>query len=384
MGIGYRFVADRCRIAVLVLGFIGAIFVFKYAGRRASIMEVGAFFYLIAFVAAVRFLSMLADNYKLPVSARSYLLFLFLVTLVSAVAVVVLPEKSGVTRLPALSGWLRRLLSGEFPYGIAQNPSAFPALFLIALPFYWLGNLGLLEVVGILIFGLSLLSFEGRTSRIAWMQLLVLLLLPTTYYEIVTRSELFFNMSMILALLIMANNQLDLRKLDFKFIGVAILMGLALSTRSVVGLVYVIFVAYSFRRGKFRNVLLFSVVVMIVFCLTLIPFVAWNFRVFMSHGPFAIQFSYVSTWTIIGAILLALIVGVLARSLTDVVYYSGLLLFGIVSVAFAADVADIGLYSAVFRNGFDVGYFIFCVPFLVSVLGTSQHCGNSISSKQLP
>ncbi len=376
-------VPERTVVAAGILGLIGSIFVFKYAGRYASIMEIGALLYFVVFISAIRFLVFVQEKRKLRVTPTTYLIILLSISAAAMVAVIVLPEKSGVSRLPALSAWLHRFLNGEFPYQDPSNPSGFPVLFFLALPFYYLGNLGFIEALGILVFGLAILKLGRPGAQTASTQLIVLLLLPTTYYEIVTRSELFFNMSIILALIIIARDLLDVRKVDIRFIGLAVLFGLALSTRSVVGLVYAMFVAFRFGKENVRNGFLFSLMVIGVFGLTLVPFMVWDLHAFRAHGPLAIQLAYVSTGTILGAIVLAVLLGLAAKNVEDVLYYSGIVLFGIVLLAFVTRAAEVGFQVAVFKHGFDIGYFIFSVPFLVSVLRIEPQIGNPAVSRHL-
>ncbi len=286
------------------------------------------------------------------------------------------PEKTGVTRFPALLGWLHHFLEGKFPYGISSNPSAFPSLFFLAIPFYYLGNLGLLEVSGILIFGLIAMRIHKRSPNTALLILVILMLLPTTYYEVLTRSELFFNMSLVLAIVTLADEHLDSAKVNPEFFTLAVLLGLGLSTRSVVGVIYTVFVVFKFRNGAIKNGLLFSMTVMATFCLTIVPFMIWNMPAFLSHGPFGVQFAYVSGWTIVVALAASIIFGLVAKNLLDVIYYSGIVLFGLVSFAFAVRLGEVGFSAAIFKNEFDVGYFIFCVPFFLTILGTDTFAGS--------
>ncbi|UCD93668.1 MAG: hypothetical protein JSU69_07810, partial [Candidatus Zixiibacteriota bacterium] len=54
------------------------------------------------------------------------------------------PATIAVGRFPALRDWIEKLLDGEFPYLSGVRPSGFPFLFMIAMPFYFIGDLGLL------------------------------------------------------------------------------------------------------------------------------------------------------------------------------------------------------------------------------------------------
>lgn len=356
-------------VAGVVLGFVGSIFIFKYGARHSALLGLTAVLYLPVFLLAVGWISGHRTKIRSDISRKTNLYLLALVTLISAVLVMTLPEKSDVSRLAAISGWLKNFLDGHFPYGISVNPSPLPVLFFLALPFYLVGNPGLLEVAGVLFLGIAVLRMNRDDTRRASAQLLTLLLLPSTYYELVTRSELFFNVSLVILVLMLADEAVMPGKTDLKFFGIAVAMGLALSTRTVVGLAYASFVVFKFRSGNFKNGLRFSFVVMLTFCLTFVPFIIWNFHEFVLDGPFAVQFGYVSFPVMMVSLGMAAIVGFVSEGIEEVFYLSGLLVFGLVLWAFIQRSVLIGLADAFFGSRFDVGYFILCVPYLVLSIG---------------
>lgn len=250
-----------------------------------------------------------------------------------------------------------------------MNPSPLPVLFFLALPFYLIGNLGFLEVAGILFLGAAALKMDRADSRRASVQLVTLLLLPSTYYELITRSELLFNISLVVLVLLLADETVVTGETDLKFFAIAVVMGLILSTRTVVGLAYASFVVFKFRKGNFSSAVLFSLLVISTFCLTLAPFMIWNFREFVLDGPFAVQFGYVSLPVMIFSLALAVIIGFVSESIEGLFYLSGLLIFALVLWAFVGRAIQVGFADAVFGSRFDVGYFILCVPYLILSIG---------------
>ena len=105
----------RNYIAGIVLSFVGSIFILKYGGRHSTLLGAFAVIYLPLFLLAVRWMSMNAAKLSVEFNGKTYRYFLACLTLIAAVLVMILPEKSDVSRLAAISGWLKTLLGGHFP-----------------------------------------------------------------------------------------------------------------------------------------------------------------------------------------------------------------------------------------------------------------------------
>ena len=370
----FNWYPNRNGMIILLLGLINSLFILKYSVRLGTNYALLAPVYLISFVTVMLIAQRVGFHNTRFFNAKSLSIVILGVSIIELSATYVLPQQSRVTRLPALIQWLSSLQVGKFPYHTSTEPSGFPFLFLSAYPFYLLGNLGYLVVLGTLLFGISVLKNEGFKNQTAWLQVIAFLLSPTVYYELMVRSELFFNMSLVLALIVLSNAFLSEQKLDWRFAITAILFGLVLSTRSIVGLVYTMYVTYRFRRNSWNGVI-FASIILATFVLTLLPFMIWNSELFFTHGPFSVQFAYLPIW--IGALFVAIstLLGSTASNLNNTVYLSGLVLFALVTVAFVLRISAIGIPASVFGDGFDITYFIFCTPFLLLALrgGTSQN-----------
>lgn len=364
--------AIKNNISFSFLAIVGAVFVFKYSARISDSTNLP---YLIAAIYTVGYMTLFTVLWRFDLAQYSWagnqrllIVILTAITFGSIVIITVFPDASRGTRLPATIEWIERLLSGNFPWGVQTqyNPSGLPFLFIIALPFYYVGNLGYLEVVGVILFCVSLIQLYSQPHT-RWLPLFALALLPSFYYELLVRSELFFNMILIIILIILSERYLDTGRLNIRFFGMAALFGLGLSTRTIVGLIYAGYYAYKFRRQIWRGIL-FSGFTLIVFGLTLIPFVIWDAQKLFAEGPFLIQMGYLPMGTTVLFAIIAAVVGWKAPHISDVLFSEGVLLFAIVAIAFLSVAAQLGIYTTVIKDGFDVSYFIFCVPFLLLAL----------------
>jgi hypothetical protein len=369
----YRFYIDQVHmknsISLIILTIIGTIFVYKYS---FNVNESVYFPYLVALIFSIiqmaLFTILVRFNFaKYAWASERRLIIVILALLILGVVVIIafLPVTSTVTRLPAIVEWIGRVMKGEFPWGNQTrfNPSGLPFLFIFALPFYYLGNVGYLEIVGVVLFCVSLTKLYPKINT-RWLPVIVLLFLPTFYYELLVRSDLFFNMVLIVSLIILSERYLEIGKLNLWFFGLAVLFGLCLSTRTIVGVIYAGYYAYKFRTN-IVNGIFFSGLSLFIFGLTLAPFLVWNAQQFFAEGPFSVQLSALPSSVALLFVIMAAIVGWKASYVKDVLFGEGVLLFFIAAVPFILTVINYGIPEIVFKDRFDISYFIFCTPFLL-------------------
>jgi hypothetical protein len=270
------------------------------------------------------------------------------------------PEAIHVTRYAALDQWIARLFAGEFPYASTAAPSSFPFMFVWAMPWYLLGDLGLLQIVSWIAFA-ALCAWSARDDQARAVGALAALLgSPLFLYEVVTRSELFSNMVLVLAVVL----ALERVRRGRDLVGVAVAAGLALSTRGIVALVGAVALPFRFRREPLRG-LAFAAIAGVVFAATLAPFVLWDRDAFLRHGPFSIQLSYAPRGLVAAAFALALALGWRARGPRDVVLGTALALAMPVAAVFLWSVATEGWRRVLLGDDFDISYFAFAHTFLI-------------------
>jgi hypothetical protein len=273
------------------------------------------------------------------------------------------PESMRVTRYPAIRDWLDHLLRGHFPYASAVLPSSFPVLFLIALPFHAIGNLGLLQIAAFGAFAWACHRAARAHPETAWFALGLLLAAPLFLYEVVTRSELFSNMTLVLLLL--AGLEGEVRPAVTPWRGIA--AGLLLSTRGIVGLVYAVFLPWRFRDDR-RSGIVLTAWCVATFVATLVPFILWDARRFAQFGPFAIQLSYIPKPLLAGVFAVAIAWGGLARSALQTWLGIVWILFGVIAALFVWSVALQGWTCVLLQENFDISYFAFAHTFLIWVV----------------
>jgi hypothetical protein len=359
LGRGARFALAALYVAVNVP------FAFKYPQRAGGHGLLAAASY-VAFAAALWFAGpRLARAFaRRDRSGRGFVA----VAACAAIALALLmtrfdPEALRVTRYPAIREWLDHLLHGRFPYASAVLPSAFPVLFLIALPFQAIGDLGFLQIAAFGAFAWACHRAAREHPETAWFALGLLLAAPLFLYEVVTRSELFSNMTLVL--LFLAGIEGKARPVAAPWRGVA--AGLLLSTRGIVGLAYAVFLPWRFRADR-RSGIVVAAWCAVTFVATLVPFILWDARRFAQFGPFAIQLSYIPTPLLAGVFAVAIGWGALARSALQAWLGIVWVLFGVIAALFAWSIALQGWTYVLVHDDFDISYFAFAHTFLIWVV----------------
>lgn len=345
--------------------FMNILFVWKYASDYLPYPVISSLIYLVIIITALYFI--LRDfeiNLSANVQNRIYFSLVFFSACVLTVIMLQFdPEKIAVGRYPAMYEWISRLLSGEFPYASDINPSGFPFLFVLAIPFYILGDLGFFQIFSFLVFALIIHLGCNKNDLSGFRSILLLIGAPIFLFEIVVRSDLFSNMVMVLLYLLIfqlyGRNRGCILPMLLGLAG-----GLLLSTRGVVFLIYIIFFLYMIRIHRFKySLFIFSMLA--GFILTLAPFLIWDAKHFVESGPFAIQLSYIPVWVFILSIIASVACGLGIKSLKGIYNSISVMLFGIVLIAFVISIVNFGLTESVLGDKFDISYFSFCLPFLL-------------------
>jgi hypothetical protein len=358
-----RFTAAASLAAIAAINLL---VVAKYAPRaHVSGAALGA-----AYVAAVAAAAACARRFG-PVPAKwrrivPALAVAVAVVLLFAVLEHVRPESVRVTRWSAITAFNDRLLSGRFPYEarahLGDRVSGLPVLFVVALPFQVVGDVGYLQLFVVAAFAAAILWRWGRDHDLLW-PLLLLLTSPAFLWEVVARSDLMSNAMLVVLVLCSCERwrgQLSPRRIAV----IAALAGLCASTRlSLVVPMVVYFVGYF--RQDWRASLQAAAGAAAVFAATLLPFALWDWNAFVANNPLAWQAS-LSAWPIqAAAAAAAVLVGRAARDLGTAAYLGGMVTLAAVTGAFVLAGLGLGWDRALWGSGFDISYFDLALPFLL-------------------
>ncbi len=282
-------------------------------------------------------------------------------------------EQLNVDRWSVISSFWDNFFERKYAYfaksHMGNHPGPMPFYFILALPFYFVGDLGYFSLIGLLVF-YFILYYSKEFVRTRTLMLFLLLISAFYLWEVVTRSNIFTNSSLVLfSIFYFLKSNTDN---NFKHLFInGLIIGLLLSTRNVFVIPYSILMLYLIKNKKikFHKILTLALIVITTFALTFLPFIVNHFSDFLLLNPFVIQSSYLMpAWLSVFCIFASLGLYFFIRNTQDVYFYSGISLFFTISVYFIWEIYFYGFQSAYFGNKADISYFILCIPFFLYFL----------------
>jgi hypothetical protein len=364
---GQRYFTGMNLAMMSVYTLIYALYVWKYSAANRPYPEATLVIYgLLVPITLVLLLKYARPQLKLNHWNRVWLLAVAAIVVGLGVLMSRFDSASiEIGRYPALIEWVERLTAGEFPYRGGSKPSGFPFLFLLAAPFYYLGDVGLFQLFGLILFA-AVLHFRYLDEPInRFRTLLLLAATPIFLFEVCVRSELIANAVLILATLEIVRHCHE-RPGRFTPVWLGLLLGLSASTRGIFMPAYLIVLPMFLLRHDWKYNLTFALALVGGFAGTLLPFICWDAASFFAYGPFSIQLSHIPSWLLVITLAASAGLGLTLKSTRQAYAATALVLFGIVLMKFVMSVVNNGLMATViFDDHFDMAYFGFALPFLL-------------------
>ena len=358
-------------VAFTLLLAINLLFAYKYTARVTDLAG-----YVTVLMGAF-YISVWTFRGKIPVSGKQFRLASYITLIIftgfSLLVFSRVPVESlNVDRWSVIASFWEAFFDSRYPYYAESNvgnpPGPMPFYFILAFPFYYAGELGLLSLMGLILFTFIIIGSKAHVNN--KLGTLIIMVASLFYlWEIVARSNVFLNSTLVLLVLVWFA-ELD-KKPGPGFFANAFCGGLLLATRSVFIIPYMIFFVYALRTGmiSFRNLALYGLTGLAAFAIAFMPFVISHFDDFLVINPFVIQSTFLVPFHYTaGFLLLAVLAAFLCRSKADAFLYSGIVLFVSIAVYFLYHTALSGLQAAYIESIVDISYFIFAAPFLLYYL----------------
>ncbi|MCH5168511.1 MAG: hypothetical protein J1F27_02630 [Prevotellaceae bacterium] len=272
-----------------------------------------------------------------------------------------------VDRWSALHFPIRNLLSGTYPYSACTHlggyASPFPVWQVLHIPFYLLGNVGLSFFVAAILFLCSCRKVQGREGALA--AGLLLCSSVAVWYEAAVRSDLITNMLLLAAIVNYIFPRLSQQWVEKRRWRIACGVGLLASTRIIVLVPVALLLCPYLSRMKLRRQCEVTLLALIVFALTFVPFALWDWQEFyyFQNNPWALQTRQGSLPDFVLFVPLGLFLawnhGGDARR-----YYrnTAAMLCVFVLVTFLHNMWQSGNW-ALFSSSYDITYFTSAIPF---------------------
>ncbi|MGO4912522.1 hypothetical protein [Leeuwenhoekiella sp. W20_SRS_FM14] len=349
-------------------------YVFKYGIRYFEVVEVVlmAFFYAVGVVVlAVGFPKKFKSDKRVATC-----IFYGLVVLFFAITIYINLKVNGyalhIDRWSAMTEGITALLNGTYPYSaldhLGGRTSNLPTLFLIGLPFYLLGDVGLLQSFTFLVFA-GIIDKLIKSPAIRIVSLLLFVSSLWYLYEIVVKSDLVSNTILVLAGLVYLFKMINNEGLKRAFL-LGILAVMLIFTRLVFALPVGILFTLPFIKASLSERFKFFLGLFIAtICLGALVFYRCpSFEVFYAENPFTLQNRQLPLW--LSLLLAGLSIYFLSKLKTveQLIRNSFVALAIPVVVAFFIIVNDTGFKGAIIDSHFDITYFNIFTPFLVLYL----------------
>ena len=355
------------RILLLLYTAINVLFVEKYVSRLTSYHWVVAIGYVVWIVFAVGIIWHFLPKCK-HISKWLWGLLGCFVCVSIGLQYSIDPMSLQVDRWSAIHNFLSGMLSGHYPYGqqthLGGYGSPFPVWQILHLPFYAVGNVGLSMIAVTILFIWTV--YRLYSARVASVVLILLSLSPAFWYEIAVRSDLMTNI-MVSAIIVEWLMHRRIQLADH-VLGIGILMGCMLSTRLVAIIPLCVVYGYAFLQMNWRKQCALILVVALVFVATFLPFVFWkgSTLLFFEYNPFVLQTRQGSIWVLFVFALTAIGITIWLRErLAYRLITTGLLLTGLVTLAFVAKMWQDNVWTELFSPTFDITYLSIALPFYV-------------------
>jgi hypothetical protein len=355
-------------ISLFIILFINFIVSIKYL-HRVTDYYLFLSILLCCFYGIVWNLSSIIAQYKHLKLAQTIILLTFLVFSI-LIFIKITPESLNVDRWSVITSFWDNFFQHKYVYSAKSHmnnyPGPMPFYFILALPFYYIGELGLYSILGLFLF-LGLLKYSKLQHHI---KVITLILLTTsTFYlwEVLCRSNIFINGVLILFSMVYTFKSIE-NKSKINSISIGVIIGLLLSTRNVYVIPYIITFLFLLKNASISitKIIQIGIITLITFTLTFIPFIINHFEEFRKMNPFIIQSGYLMPFSYtLFCIALSFLIPFITKNKNDVYFFSGMVLFITIILHFTFKINQYNFYAAFFQSRADISYFILCVPFFL-------------------
>lgn len=347
-----------------MLIFLSAVlFLVKYLSRFTSLYLPAVILFIISCTGILILIEKKINiNKELSPSLTKKILFVVFI-LMLLILVKTVPSSLQVDRSVEINNWLQNFSDGIFPYSNLPAASGLPFLYYLAAPFYFIGDVRVIPVVGVIIF-LLLINKHSSTKKEFLSRMFFMLSSPLLFFELITGSELFTNTVLFVLVIILSEQYLDEKKPNIKYFFLALLLGCMIATRLIFFELVILYILFFFR-SNLKNGALFLLISLTIFTLILLPYYNWNPGYFLAEKFFIIQFLRIPMWIILLISLAAVYIGWLISDIQELSFSIGILLFSLITISFVLMVFKVGFYTALFKGAFDITYYTLCFPFLI-------------------
>ncbi len=364
-------------INILVFFFVNGLFVFKYS--REFNLPIHHFLLVLLYFVGITAVIYCIEKFDWK---KSFYSVIFWLTVISfSVFMWILQQRISreslvVDRWEALQTGCKAILSGQYPYDIVlsrgNESSNLPVLILFGIPFYLLfGNVVYLQNFCFLLFVFILLKFfKNYKQRL--LALLLLVFSPSYLYELYTKGDLFSNFTIVLGFILLIWKYLNQDPKRYSGF-IAAISAMLLLTRLPVVFPLIVLLLKNFIVSPLRTKIVFASI--FIFTLASILFIfflpASSWEIIVGNNPFRLQ-NKQPLWISLLVLLIAGFCSFKVKTLADVIFWSGALLFLTLALAILVRIFQFGFSNTLYGSYFDISHFTIVIPFVILSLSLNN------------
>ena len=327
---------------------------------------------MIAYVFSISVLLYLFNKIRsrYPAQKIAYLLIVVLFFLFTVFLNIHIDGNSvNVDRWSAMETSISALLNNQYPYSAADHlngrSSNLPGLIIIGLPFYYIGNIGILQSFTFLLFAFTI--YKSIHNIKAKLLALILLILSISYlWEVYVKSDLISNFIIILSFISLWYLKYQNNKLEKGGLSAGIFSFL-LFTRivSIIPMTLLLFKPFNNSSAKIKlNFVLISVSTMFILGF-IVLYNCPDMDFFRNNNPLTLQNRQLPLFISLILIIIPFFYSKKVVSLDSLIKYSLIFLSIPVFVSFAISNIRYGYYDAIINSTYDISYFNIILPFVI-------------------
>lgn len=372
------------RFAIFIYLLVNSLFVLKYGERQHYISA-----YLLVVIYNIFILGLLyvisKISYSLNIFKKSnfFLFSVFIFCIFFVINLIVDGNTLNTDRWSAMKTTIEGVLSGIYPYNLkdhlGQTSSNLPGLFYIGLPFYLIGNIGMLQVFTFILG--SFILYKSKLNVKDKITILVLFLCSPAYlWEIFAKSDLVSNILLLIYFMFYWHKKY--RNNYFKNISLlAFACSFLFLTRGIVVIPLTLFLFSDFLKLSATKKMVFLGYNLVFLVLISLPilFVLPDFKTIIEHNPFNHQTRFTPFWMQLLFVLLPFLVYVKNKSFYQVTHQSFINFTFLLLISFLIEVLDENFNDALYKSYFDISYLTMILPFAILIIASKKEFTSSFS-----
>ncbi|MBP2615693.1 hypothetical protein [Chryseobacterium jejuense] len=310
-------------------------FLVKY-GIRQSIIPI---YLLIAVFILVHFLIFkYSHQIFLKFRERPFILKAFIVSVALAYIglshVFTDPYKLNIDRWQTIEYSLRYWLHGKYIYDtenfVGNYPSYLPGQLLVAVIFFFIGNVGYLQVAAFLLFCYAIIK-EFKNREVKWTGIFLLAISLSYIYEVVCKSDLISSFIIVSAFILYWHRKFEKDYFKNPFL-LGLLLGFICLTRSVVIIPLILFFMKPFLATQIANKVKVGVGFVITFSLLLATVLlpAKDFDYILKYNPLQLQ-GQANKYVTLFFLAVTIILSFYVNRVEQVFYLSSVIIFAMMA-----------------------------------------------------